>query len=101
MLKMARESCGFVLRYGRKKPIPPKSYHFRSYHDEKGTSLKLKRLGLELYPHLLLEAKADTVLEIDGEMAKKTLGLATPKFFLDKPGNLNHAEKVEIGNPRA
>jgi hypothetical protein len=76
-----------------------KMYPFRSDRGEGGISLKLKRLGGELYPHLLLEAKIDTVLEIDGEKTKKTLSLATAKFFLDKPNNFDHAEKIEIGPP--
>ena len=76
-----------------------KMYPWKSDRGEEGISLKLKRGGKELFPHLVLEAKIDILLDIAGEKARKTLSLATAKFFLDQPDNFTHAESIQIGRP--
>lgn len=76
-----------------------KKYPHKEIRGEEGISLKLMRMGGELYPHLLLEAKVDVLEEIAGLTAKKTKSRATAKFNLDSPQGFFHASNITVGHP--
>src|SRR5271163_4500286 len=76
-----------------------KKYPQKEIRGQEGISLKLMRMGGELYPHLLLEAKVDVLEEIAGLTAKKTKSRATAKFNLDSPQGFFHASNITVGHP--
>jgi hypothetical protein len=63
-----------------------KEYPWEENCKQEGVSLKLKRMGGELYPHLLPETKVDALGEIAGSTVKN--GCATVKFNLDSSTKL-------------
>ena len=76
-----------------------KKYPWKETRGQEGISLELKRMGRELYPHLLLEAKVGVLEEIAGSTVKKTKGRATVKFNLGSPQGFLHALNVTVGHP--